>query len=67
MYIPVQRGNEAWVLEHETGVIAIGVQRVVPAIEQVLSTSIYRENAEKYRHDGVFKTAASVSVLVEQV
>jgi hypothetical protein len=63
---PVQRGNESWVIDHDTGVMANGVKRIVPAIEQVLSSPVYRENAEKYRHEGVFSAADSVCTLLER-
>lgn len=62
---PVQCGNEAWVLEHGTGVMANGAKRVAQSVEQVLSSPLYREKAESYWHDGVFKTADTVCALVD--
>jgi len=62
---PVQRGNEAWVLENGTGVMAKGIKYVVSAIEQVLASPAYQRNAEKLRHNGVYKTAECVSQLVD--
>jgi processive 1,2-diacylglycerol beta-glucosyltransferase len=62
---PVQRGNENWILRHGTGAAANGVKNIALVVKQVLSSRTYQDNAEKHRHDGVFKTAESVCDLVE--
>ncbi|MEO8394997.1 MAG: hypothetical protein ABI700_18520 [Chloroflexota bacterium] len=62
---PVQRGNERWILDHETGVRANRVRVLTPAVQQVLNdTQHYRRQAEQHYHRGVFDAAAVIAQLM---
>ena len=61
---PLQRGNERWVLEHGTGIVANGVRQVVPAIRQVISNENIRQQTRRHFHRGVFDAASVILELL---
>lgn len=63
---PVQRGNEAWLVEHEVGILADGVEEVVPAIRQILSSAIYRQRAAAQAHRAIDEAAGVLGSLVQE-
>lgn len=63
---PVQRGNEAWLVEKGVGILADGVRQVVPAIRQLLASADYRERATQHAHRAVFEAAEILGSLIGQ-
>jgi processive 1,2-diacylglycerol beta-glucosyltransferase len=61
---PVQRGNEAWVRERGTGIVARGARAIPRAVGEVLANPAYRGAAERARHRGVFDAAERIVSLV---
>ncbi|AKG20400.1 glycosyltransferase [Calothrix sp. 336/3] len=62
---PVQRDNEAWVIEHGVGKIVDRPKNVPAAIVTVLNSPTYRQNAQNQYHRGVFEAAKILRSLVE--
>lgn len=61
---PVQRGNEAWLVKHNVGILAAKVDEIVPAIRQVLASDTYRQRAAEQVHRAVFEAAERLGSLV---
>lgn len=54
---PVQRGNEAWLVEQGVGILAAGAQQVVPAIGEVLANPGYRQRTAAQAHRAIYEAA----------
>ena len=64
---PVQRGNEAWLVETGVGILANGVEQVVPAIRQLLaSPDDYQQRIAQHTHQAVFEAADLLGQLINQ-
>ena len=63
---PVQRGNEAWLVETGVGILANGVGQVVPAIRQLLTSPDYQQRAAQHTHRAVFEAADILGQLIDQ-
>lgn len=61
---PVQQGNEQWVLEHGTGVVANNMEHLIPAIEQVLGDSGIRQRTHQHYHRGIFDAASAITQIL---
>jgi processive 1,2-diacylglycerol beta-glucosyltransferase len=61
----VQRGNEAWLVETGVGLLANGIEQVVPAIRQLLtSPDDYQRRIAQYTHRAVFEAADLLGQLI---
>ena len=61
---PVQRGNEAWLVAHETGILADDIGQVVPAIQRILASATYRQRAAAEAHQAIYEVADLLGSLV---
>ncbi len=62
---PVQRANEDWLVEREVGILADGVEEVVPAIRQLIASTCYKERVLAERHQAIYKVADLLKSLVD--
>src|SRR5262249_40422331 len=62
---PVQRGNEEWVKEHGVGIIVDRMDDLPAAVNEVVKSGVYRWNAARERHRGVFEAAEQICALAE--
>jgi hypothetical protein len=62
---PVQRGNEAWVIEHDVGKIVKYPHQVAAAIADLLSSSRYLQHSQIHGHRAVFDVAEKLIQLIE--
>ncbi|WP_170061127.1 glycosyltransferase [Spirosoma aerolatum] len=63
---PVQRGNEAWLVAHQVGILARHVGEIVPAIQQIITNPVYRERAVAEAHRAVYDVAELVGSFVSR-
>ncbi|GAB3504661.1 glycosyltransferase [Spirosoma knui] len=61
---PVQRGNEIWLVKQGVGILANGVEQIIPAIQQVLASPVYAQRAAHESHQAVFEAADLLGTLV---
>jgi len=61
---PVQRGNEAWLAEHGVGILANGIDQIVPAIENIIASSVYQQRAAAEAHQAIYEVADLLGSLV---
>jgi processive 1,2-diacylglycerol beta-glucosyltransferase len=62
---PVQRANEAWLVEHGVGILADGVEEIVPAIRQLTASTSYKERVLDERHQAIYEVADLLESLAD--
>ncbi|GAB3947997.1 hypothetical protein GCM10028805_21310 [Spirosoma harenae] len=62
---PVQRGNEEWLVKHKVGILAKDIDEVVPAIQQILVSPIYKQQAALHTHQAIFEATRLLGRLVD--
>ena len=63
----VQGANEAWVLEHEIGVMAESPETVDAAVRNVLNDPEIHDRIRKCQHRGIFDAVTEIDALVGDV
>lgn len=63
---PVQRGNEAWLVTHQVGILARHVGEIVPAIQQIITNPVYQQRAATEAHRAIFDVAELIGSLVSR-
>ncbi|GAB3713165.1 glycosyltransferase [Spirosoma flavus] len=61
---PVQRGNESWLTDHQTGILVDDAKQIVPAIKEILHSATYRQRAAAETHQAVFEVVDFLGTLV---
>ncbi|HYF04180.1 MAG TPA: glycosyltransferase [Patescibacteria group bacterium] len=62
---PVQRGNEEWMIETRTGIVAENAAQVPVAITEILKSDVFTKNIEAHRHRAVFEAAEKIAQLID--
>jgi processive 1,2-diacylglycerol beta-glucosyltransferase len=62
---PVQRGNEIWMEETRTGIVADTAKDVPAAVKEVLKNDVFTKNIAAHRHEAVFEAAEKIAQLID--
>jgi processive 1,2-diacylglycerol beta-glucosyltransferase len=61
----LQSGHEAWIRQSGTGIVIESAAEVAGAIGRVLGSDLYRQNAEREYHRGIFDAAETLCSIAE--
>jgi processive 1,2-diacylglycerol beta-glucosyltransferase len=57
---PVQKGNEEWLTQTRTGIVAKTPESIVAAVTEIVNNPEYKEQMAGHNHKAIFQIAAMI-------